>query len=184
MALLDGAGLATTATQAAEACRRPARRCIRSRLTPTRPTSRWRAHAVEARDLDEAAKRLRAVADSSRDAQLRLVARSRLARVLAEQGKHDDALALLDVADAGAFAALCHEIRGDMFAAKGDAAAARARIRRGARGATARSSRASIARYVELKRDALAVPRQPRRTIGQAAAHGACPSTAPVTPQS
>jgi predicted negative regulator of RcsB-dependent stress response len=56
---------------------------------------------------------------------LRLVAQTRLARVLVEQGKIDDALALLDVAKAGAFAAMVHDIRGDALAAKGDATAAR-----------------------------------------------------------
>ena len=52
--------------------------------------------AVDSRDFDEAAKRLRAVVDGSRDAELRQVARMRLARVLIEQAKHDEALALLD----------------------------------------------------------------------------------------
>jgi predicted negative regulator of RcsB-dependent stress response len=53
------------------------------------------------------------------------VSRIRLARVLIEQGKHDEALAGLDASAAGAFAALVHEVRGDVYAAKGDPAAAR-----------------------------------------------------------
>ncbi len=136
--------------------------------------------AVGRRDFDDAARRLRTVADASRDEQLRLIARSRLARVLIEQGKHDEALALLDVAKAGAFAALFHDVRGDAMAAKGDAAAA-AREYDAALAATpmgagspamALGATAVIDRgYVELKREALAVP-------ATAPAPGA-PTTAP-----
>ena len=49
-----------------------------------------------------------------------------LARLLIQQGKHDEALKLLDVAKAGAFAAQVREIRGDALLAKGDAQGARA----------------------------------------------------------
>jgi predicted negative regulator of RcsB-dependent stress response len=52
--------------------------------------------AVEAREFDEAASRLKRVVDGSVDVELRRVAQARLARVLIEQGKHDEALALLD----------------------------------------------------------------------------------------
>jgi predicted negative regulator of RcsB-dependent stress response len=104
---------------------------------------------------DDAAKRLRAVADSSRDPQLRLIAQSRLARVLSEQGKHDDALALLDPAKAGAFAPVFHEIRGDVLAAKGDAAGARQEYE-AALAAQGGVEDPKVDRaYVELKRDAL-----------------------------
>ena len=106
---------------------------------------------------DEAAKRLRAVADSSRDPELRLIAQSRLARVLAEQGKHDEALALLDPAKAGAFAPVFHDIRGDVLAAKGDAAGARKEYE-AALAAEAGAEDPRLDRgYVELKRDALSV---------------------------
>jgi len=80
---------------------------------------------VERNDLAGAAQRLKVVADSSRDPQLRQIARARLARVLIEQGKHEEALAQLDIASAGSFGALYHEIRGDALAAKGDVAGAR-----------------------------------------------------------
>jgi predicted negative regulator of RcsB-dependent stress response len=109
--------------------------------------------AVERREFDEAARLLRGVADRSKDVELRLVAKVRLARVLVEQGKHDEALALLDVAQAGAFAALAHEVRGDAFAAKGDAAQARTEYD-AAIEASAPGSGVDTA-YVELKRDAL-----------------------------
>jgi predicted negative regulator of RcsB-dependent stress response len=112
--------------------------------------------AVERSSLVEAAKHLEIVAGSSRDPQLRLVARSRLARVLIEQGKHDEALAQLDVAKAGAFAAQFHEIRGDALAAKGDGAGARKEYD----AALAQSSpEPGLDRaFVELKRDQQPAP--------------------------
>lgn len=82
--------------------------------------------AVAANDLASAETALRVVMTESKDLELAQIARSRLARVLIEQGKPDDALALLDVAKAGAFAAQFHEIRGDALFAKQDNAGARA----------------------------------------------------------
>lgn len=112
-------------------------------------------HAVDQRDFDAAVLRLRAVADSSRDAELRLIATTRLARVLAEQGKHEEALKLLDVAKAGTFVPLYHDLRGDILAARGDAAGAR-QAYDAALAATAASPPQGFDRaYVELKRDAL-----------------------------
>ena len=108
--------------------------------------------AVDRGQHDEAAQRLRAVMDGSGDAELRAVARTRLARVLVEQGKHDEALALLDPAGAGAFAALHREIRGDAYAAKGDASSAAAEYE----AALASDEDSGIDRgFVELKRNAL-----------------------------
>jgi predicted negative regulator of RcsB-dependent stress response len=109
--------------------------------------------ALDKREFDEAARLLKVVADGSKDPQLRVVARTRLARVLAEQGKHDEVLALLDPAQAGAFAALAHEIRGDALAAKGDAAGARKEY---ASALAAGAVDTGLDReFVELKRDAL-----------------------------
>ena len=112
--------------------------------------------AVDRREFDEAARLLKAVAGRSKDPELRLVANTRLARVLVEQGKHDEAIALLDVAQAGAFAALVHEIRGDAFAAKGDAAQARTEYDSAIKASTPESGVDTA--YVELKRDALGQP--------------------------
>jgi predicted negative regulator of RcsB-dependent stress response len=109
--------------------------------------------AVERREFDEAARLLRGVAERSDDTELRLVATTRLARVLVEQGKHDEALALLDAAQAGAFAALAHEIRGDAYAAKGDAAQARTEYDAAIAASTPESGIDTA--FVELKRDAL-----------------------------
>ncbi len=109
--------------------------------------------AIELRKLDDAALRLKTVADGSKDPELRGVAKVRLARVLIEQGKFDESLALLDVANAGAFAALYHDIRGDAFAGKGDPAAA-LREYDAALVAAKGDVRIDTA-YVELKRSAL-----------------------------
>jgi predicted negative regulator of RcsB-dependent stress response len=81
---------------------------------------------ADAGNFDEAAALLREVADKSKDEEMAAVAKLRLARVLIHQGKHDDAIALLNVQKLGAFAAVAREIRGDANVAKGDAAAARA----------------------------------------------------------
>jgi predicted negative regulator of RcsB-dependent stress response len=109
--------------------------------------------ALERGELDEAAKRLRTVIDGSRDAELRQIARTRLARVLIQQSKSDEAIALLDPAIGGAFAAQFHDIRGDALTAKGDGAAAR---REYEAALAADPEEKSLARdYVVLKRDSL-----------------------------
>lgn len=127
--------------------------------------------AVDTRDLDEAVKRLRIVADSSRDPELRLIAQSRLARVLSEQGNHDDALKLLDVTKTGSFTPVIHEIRGDVLAAKGDAAGARQAYDAALAATTSVQAQAFDREFVELKRDALPA----------AATVAAASTTAPVT---
>jgi len=120
--------------------------------------------AVQERKLDEAAQHLKAVMDGAKDAELRAVARSRLARVLLEQSKYDDALALLAVEDAGSFAPLYHELRGDAYAAKGDASSSRSEYDAAL---AAQNASAGLDReYVELKRDAL----PPAAAVGTAAA--------------
>jgi predicted negative regulator of RcsB-dependent stress response len=80
---------------------------------------------VDDGQLDRAAGELAGVAEHSRDHDLALVARVRLARVQIAQSKPDAALATLGgEAGAGAFAARYHEVRGDAYYAKGDKAAA------------------------------------------------------------
>jgi predicted negative regulator of RcsB-dependent stress response len=138
-------------------------------------------YAVDQRDFDAAVQRLRLVADSSRDAELRLIATTRLARVLAEQGKHDEALKLLDVAQAGAFAPLYHDLRGDILAARNDVAGAR-QAYDAALAATAASPPQGFDRaYVELKRDALpAAAAAPAAAPATAAPAATPPATAPA----
>ncbi len=79
---------------------------------------------VGSNELDKASAELQAVSQHSKDKQLALVARLRLARVLIAQQKPDDALTALDGVDPGAFEALFHEVRGDANFAKGNKAAA------------------------------------------------------------
>ena len=79
---------------------------------------------VESNRLDKAVTELQAVTDHSKDKQLALVARLRLARVQVSQQKPDDALATLNGVDPGAFAPQFHEVRGDANLAKGDKAGA------------------------------------------------------------
>lgn len=76
-------------------------------------------------DPDKAAADLRYVMQNSKDDELALVARLRLARVLAYQKKYKEALGLLEVADPGQFAARLESIKGDINAALGNMDAAR-----------------------------------------------------------
>jgi predicted negative regulator of RcsB-dependent stress response len=84
---------------------------------------------VDEGGLDKAAGELSSVAGSSRDHDLALIARLRLARVQISQGKPDAALATLAQAQPGSFAALYHEVRGDAYYAKGDKTSALAEYR-------------------------------------------------------
>ena len=76
--------------------------------------------AVEASDLPKADSLLRGIMDRTKDEQLALVARLRLARVQLAQNKPDDALVTLAAKPAGAFEARFHEVRGDVYFAKGN----------------------------------------------------------------
>ena len=79
---------------------------------------------VETGDLDKAAAELQAVVDHSKDADLALLTRLRLARVQIAQKKPDAALATLNGLKAGAFEPPYHEVLGDAYYAKGDKASA------------------------------------------------------------
>ncbi len=74
---------------------------------------------------DAAAEKLRFTMEQSDDPELAMVARLRLARVLAYQDRHQEALALLDVPEPGQFAGRIAEIRGDIHVALGETEAAR-----------------------------------------------------------
>ena len=128
--------------------------------------------AIESRKYEDGAAHLRTVMDGSRDPELRTIARTRLARVMIEQAKYDDALALLDVATAGAYAALYHELRGDAYAGK--QAPAEARREYDAALAVAEDASGLDRGFIELKRDALPA------AAAAAAAPAAAPATAPV----
>jgi len=79
---------------------------------------------VDANELDKAATGLKSVMDSAPDKEVRMIARMRLARVQAAQGKYDDALATLRVEEPGEFASRLADARGDVLLAKGDRAGA------------------------------------------------------------
>jgi predicted negative regulator of RcsB-dependent stress response len=64
------------------------------------------------------------VMDNSKDAELKQIARLRLARVLIDQGKPDDAIKLLAAGTPGSFAGRYHEVHGDALYAKKDIAGA------------------------------------------------------------
>ncbi|HKT74128.1 MAG TPA: tetratricopeptide repeat protein [Steroidobacteraceae bacterium] len=84
------------------------------------------AHLLAARsyvaggELDQAAKDLQSVASNSKDADLALIARMRLARVQIAEKKADDALTTLNGAKPGAFAPEYYEVMGDAYYAKGN----------------------------------------------------------------
>jgi predicted negative regulator of RcsB-dependent stress response len=75
---------------------------------------------VEANELDKAAAGLKSVMDNAKDDELQMIARMRLARVQAAQGKYDEALATLKVDNAGEFGPRIADARGDVLLAKGD----------------------------------------------------------------
>lgn len=64
------------------------------------------------------------VMSESKDSELKHIARLRLARVLIDQGKPDEAIKTLAEDTPGAFAARYHEVRGDAFYAKKDSKSA------------------------------------------------------------
>ncbi len=97
------------------------------RSSPYLPLGRLALAAALVRDGDAeaAAGQLDTVINEAKDPQLALVARVRLARLLASEGEHDRALRLVEVAAAGPFSAALLEIKGDMLAARGDLDGAR-----------------------------------------------------------
>ncbi|MEE8237598.1 MAG: tetratricopeptide repeat protein [Gammaproteobacteria bacterium] len=68
---------------------------------------------------------LRYTLENTPDEHLAKIARLRLARLLVSSGRHDEAFALLDGVDPGAFSARFSEIRGDIYYAQGDSDSAR-----------------------------------------------------------
>ena len=80
---------------------------------------------LDAGQVDGAVDDLRFVMETTSDPELALIARLRLARVLAQDESYEEALTVLDVAP-GSYSARYNEIRGDIHTALGDADSARA----------------------------------------------------------
>lgn len=80
---------------------------------------------VDDGQLDKAVAPLTHVMSGSKDTELRKIARLRLARILTDQGKPDEALKTLADPMPPAFAGVYHEVRGDAYLAKKDVADAR-----------------------------------------------------------
>ena len=146
---------------------------------------------VDGKELDKAAAELQAVSQHSKDKQLALVARVRLARVQVAQQKADDALTTLDGVDPGAFAALFHEVRGDAEFAKGNKPAALTEYRL-ARTADATGGAGGDTSLLDLKISDLVAAVPPAASSVPAAAAGLSPTSgtpasttsSPAAPQS
>ena len=111
---------------------------------------------AEAGELEAAAAKLRQVMEQSKDEELALVARLRLARVQLAQGKQDAALATLDGAATPAVEAAVAELRGDALLAKGDQAAALTAYREAMAAGTAGAATGLVdAELLQLKIDEL-----------------------------
>ncbi|HZE44254.1 MAG TPA: tetratricopeptide repeat protein [Steroidobacteraceae bacterium] len=75
---------------------------------------------VESGKSADAVAPLTQVMNNSKDAELQQIARLRLARVLIDQGKPDDAIKLLAAGTPGSFAGRYHEVHGDALYSKKD----------------------------------------------------------------
>jgi predicted negative regulator of RcsB-dependent stress response len=82
--------------------------------------------SFETGELDDARKYLQWTIDKAREEEMRDVARLRLAGILLDEKKHDEALKLLASKHSDAYAALYADLRGDVLAVQGKAAEARA----------------------------------------------------------
>ena len=75
---------------------------------------------LDLQQTDAAVTELRRVLEETKDAELALIARLRLVRVLIQLERYDEALALLDDVDPGRFAGRFSELRGDIYLAQGE----------------------------------------------------------------
>ncbi|WP_444895038.1 YfgM family protein [Microbulbifer sp. EKSA008] len=96
------------------------------RIYASQAALRLAAISAESNDLEAAEQQLQWVLDNTSEASLELLAKRRLAAVLAARGESDEGLKLLEGTIPPAFAALYSETRGDILKQKGDIAGARA----------------------------------------------------------
>ena len=118
--------------------------------------------AADRNDFKEAEKQLRWVLEQKPGEAERLLATTRLARVLAAQQQHDAALALLvKETKAGGFAPTVDELKGDIYQAQGKTAEARAAYEAAAKALQARDERRPL---LELKMaDVGLAPLEPKK---------------------
>ncbi len=110
--------------------------------------------AVERNDFEGARENLNWVIGHSDDPSLKKVAKLRLARVLWQLGKQDDALAQLGATDDDAFASLYQELRGDIQLARGDRAAAKAAYEKALAAGPAAAGKDTLQRKLDQLADA------------------------------
>jgi predicted negative regulator of RcsB-dependent stress response len=103
-------------------------------------------------ELEDAKKRLQWASERAKEDELRDVARLRLAGVLLDEKKYDEALKLLAVKSGDSFAMLYADLRGDVLSAQGKAADARKEYQQALDKSEANSN---YRRLIELKIDAL-----------------------------
>jgi predicted negative regulator of RcsB-dependent stress response len=130
---------------------------------------------VESSELDKANTELSAVMRTSKDPELALIARLRLARVQIAQGKASDALATLNGANPGAFAGRYHEVRGDAYFASGDKATALTEYRSAQAASLGGEAALLNLKIADLAGDA---PAAPSPAAPRAAAAGTAPAAA------
>ena len=80
---------------------------------------------LEGKNFDGAKAKLQAVIDKDKDMAIRQIARIRKARIFLSQKQYDEALQILSTVDDKTYTTLIEEVKGDIFAAKGDTKNAR-----------------------------------------------------------
>ncbi len=122
---------------------------------------------VDAGQLASAVAPLTQVMNQSKDTELRHIARLRLARVMIDLGKPDDALNTLAADTPGAFAARFHEVSGDAFRAKNEPKSALTEYKAALEGGDARSVDSAL---LQLKITDLGAPAAPDVAVAKAPA--------------
>jgi predicted negative regulator of RcsB-dependent stress response len=110
------------------------------------------------------------VMNNSKDTELRHIARLRLARLLIDQRKPDEAIKTLAEDTWGAFAGRAHEVRGDAFYAKNDVKSATTEYKAALSGGDASSIDSAL---LQLKIADLGAPPAPATAMTPTAAPGA-----------
>ncbi len=133
--------------------------------------------ALEKGQRDDARNALVWVAESAGETGLRDVARLRLAGLLAEDGRSDEALKRLDAVQGSGFQALANDRRGDLLAAQGKADEARAAWRKSWE---ALDAKVDYRRVVEAKLDVAGAATVPASGVITVPVSAAASSAAPV----